>query len=179
MQGDGKYRIDMGIEKPGEFSFKGLDLTDTDAVKKVLLSDEYFGHHAPIFKEMIAAMDGPFHLWPLWYMPVESLNWAPNPGVTLIGDAAHVTTPFVGDGVNCGMRDAIILVEKLKEFGITTEAIAAYETEMFEFAIDMIERSQESSTYFFHADAPKAFFEGLADFHKRTGRLLIGATDDY
>ncbi len=40
MQGDGKYRVDMGIEKPGEFSFKNLDLTDTDAVKKMLLSDQ-------------------------------------------------------------------------------------------------------------------------------------------
>ncbi|CAM1509551.1 Fc.00g032900.m01.CDS01 [Cosmosporella sp. VM-42] len=179
MQADGRYRVDLGMEKPGEFSFKNLDLTDTAAVKKLLLSEQYFGGHGQYFKDMVTALDGPFHLWPLWYMPVESLNWAPNPGVTLIGDAAHVTTPFVGDGVNCGMRDAIILVEKLKESGITVEAIASYEKEMFAFAIDMIERSQESGRYMFDFNAPAAFFEGLANFQERTGRILIGATDDY
>lgn len=179
MQGDGKYRVDLGMERPGEFSFPGLDLTDTDAVKKMLLSEEHFGHHGQLFKDMISALDGPFHLWPLWHMPVESLTWAPSPGVTLIGDAAHVTTPFVGDGVNCGMRDSIMLAEKLKEFGVTMEAIAAYEKEMFPFAIDVIERSQESGTYFFHFNAPTAFFEGMADYYKRTGTLLLGKTDDY
>ncbi len=77
------------------------------------------------------------------------------------------------------MRDTIILVEKLKEFGITTEAIAAYEKEMFPLAIDMIERSILSGTYMFDFNAPGAFFEGLADYYGKTGRLLIGASDDY
>jgi 2-polyprenyl-6-methoxyphenol hydroxylase-like FAD-dependent oxidoreductase len=178
MQADEKYRIDYGFARAGQFVFEDLDLSDEAAVRKMMLTEPY-SDHAPIFKELIEGMTGPFHLWPLWYMPVESLNWQAKPGVTLVGDAAHVTTPHVGDGVNLGMRDTIILVEKLKQFGTTTEGIAAYEKEMFEFAIDVIERSLESATYFHHDNAPDAFFEGMTNYQARTGHLLIGKTDDY
>ncbi|KAL8354776.1 hypothetical protein RB601_000510 [Gaeumannomyces tritici] len=38
--------------------------------------------------------------------------WAPQPGVTLIGDAAHLMMP-VGEGVNMGMADALELSEAI------------------------------------------------------------------
>ena len=171
MQGDGHYRVEFGFERPLEYC-TNLDL-DTAAMKKVLLLDEFFGHHAESLKELISAVEGPFYPWPMWYMPVDRLNWAPSPGVTLIGDAAHLTPPFVGDGVNCAMRDSIILCQKLKEFGITTQAIAAYEKDMFPYAIDVIERSLEAGDLFFDDNAPTTFFEGMAR------KPLIGTTDEY
>lgn len=141
-QGDGHYRVDVGIPGPENFADAGLvDIKDWDAFKKYLLGDDLFGPYSDKMKEIINQSQGPFRPWIMYYFPTDSLNWKTVPGVTLIGDAAHVTTPFVGDGVNCAIRDAIILAGKLKELGVNEEAVAAYEREMFPFAIDVITRS--------------------------------------
>jgi 2-polyprenyl-6-methoxyphenol hydroxylase-like FAD-dependent oxidoreductase len=142
---------------PGE-----LDLTDEDAVKNFLLQEEYFGCHTPIVHEIIRNATGPSRMWPLHYFPVEHLNWRTSPGVTVVGDAAHVTTPFVGDGVNCAMRNALVLARKIEELGITTEAVAAYEQEMFPYAQDVISRSLISGKMFFEWDSPKGLMENFA-----------------
>ncbi|KAL5610355.1 hypothetical protein FOVSG1_005036 [Fusarium oxysporum f. sp. vasinfectum] len=141
-QGDGHYRIDVGLHNPENFpATAGINFDDHEAVKNLLLKDEYFGSYAPELKDIIRHSEGPFRPWLMYHMPTDRLNWSASEDVTLIGDAAHVTTPFVGDGVNCALRDSCILVGKLKEFGVTKRAIAEYEKEMLSYAIDVISRS--------------------------------------
>ena len=170
-QGDGHYRVDIGLQKDESFATH-IDWTDHAAAKQLLLGPDYFGFYANEMQEIIRHSDGPFRPWLMYYMPTEHLNWAPVPGVTLIGDAAHVTTPFVGDGVNCAMRDSIILAGKVAEMGVTNDAIAAYEKEMFPFAIDVISRSLLSGKMFFQEDSPKTFLDVMT-----SGEALIGTTD--
>jgi 2-polyprenyl-6-methoxyphenol hydroxylase-like FAD-dependent oxidoreductase len=50
--------------------------------------------------------------WPLSVMPPEH-RWASQPGLTMIGDAAHVMPPFTGKGVNLTLLDALELAEAL------------------------------------------------------------------
>ncbi|KAL1870082.1 hypothetical protein Plec18167_007600 [Paecilomyces lecythidis] len=172
-QGDGHYRIDIGFKAPEDFPTSGVvDLSNHDAVKEFLLQEKYFGAYAPQLQDIIRFSEVPLRPWPLYYMPPDQLNWKTSPGVTLIGDAAHVTTPFVGDGVNCSMRDSIILANKLKEFGITEKAVSEYEKEMFPFAIDMITRSLKSGDMFFEEENPKTFVEVM-----QSDKRLVGTTD--
>ncbi|KAH7254387.1 uncharacterized protein BKA55DRAFT_689882 [Fusarium redolens] len=119
-EGDSHYRIDVGLHKPEDFpTTAGIDFDDHDGVKNLLLQDEYFGSYAPEFKDIICRSEGPFRPWLMYHMSNDRLNWNASEDVTLIGDAAHGTTPFVGDGVNCALRDSCILAGNLKEFGLT------------------------------------------------------------
>lgn len=58
-------------------------------------------------------------------------RWAHRPGVTLLGDAAHVMSPFGGDGVNLAMLDATELALKLAGSSDWDRAVADYEAAMF------------------------------------------------
>lgn len=60
----------------------------------------------------------------------------------IAGDAAHQTPPFLGQGMNAGMRDAINLTWKLPLVvnGISTPALLdTYESERFSHAHDLID----------------------------------------
>ena len=90
MQGDGSYRCDLGSRRPANFGTNGsFDINNTDSVKHLMLTDDYFGNHCTDIKDMIKNLEGPFRSWPLYFMPPHQLNWEPAQGVTLIGDAAH------------------------------------------------------------------------------------------
>ncbi|MFN1218764.1 FAD-dependent oxidoreductase [Chryseobacterium kwangjuense] len=56
--------------------------------------------------------------------------------ITLVGDAAHMMPPFAGQGVNTGLKDALILSELLTAGNHKTveDAIESYEKEMFVYA---------------------------------------------
>jgi 2-polyprenyl-6-methoxyphenol hydroxylase-like FAD-dependent oxidoreductase len=81
-------------------------------------AQSYGGWGAPL-KELIAvAFDehgpGPVQLKPLSMLPVGH-RWEPRTGATLIGDAAHLMTPFAGEGVNLAMRDALDLAAAISD----------------------------------------------------------------
>ncbi|KAH7178900.1 hypothetical protein DER46DRAFT_495439 [Fusarium sp. MPI-SDFR-AT-0072] len=168
-QGDGHYRIGIGLQKPENFpATGGIDFNDHDAVNNLLLQNDYFASYAPEFKDIIRHSEGPFRPRLMYHMPTDRLNWNASEDVTLIGDAAHVTTPFVGDGVNCALRDSFILAGKLKEFGLMERAIAEYEKEMLPYAIDVILRSILSGDQLFEDDA-KSFLATMTSGKPRIG----------
>ena len=158
MQGDGSYRIDVGIKGPEDLLTNGsIDFSDTEAAKKYFLQKDIFGSYTAEFQDIVRSCEGPFRPWPLYFYPPEALSWKTQPGVTLIGDAAHVTTPFVGDGVNCALLDSVHLAEKLEKYGVTTQAISDYEREMFPYAKDVITRSVQSGHMYFHEEGSGPF----------------------
>lgn len=58
--------------------------------------------------------------------------------LTLIGDAAHLMPPFAGQGVNTGLRDALVLFTSLTsgQHPTIAAAIDDYEQQMFSYATE-------------------------------------------
>ena len=65
---------------------------------------------------------------PMWALPIGH-SWASKPGLTLLGDAAHLMSPFSGEGVNLALADAVDLAEALSDGG-SHSAIQRFEEKM-------------------------------------------------
>lgn len=89
--GDGGYYLALGLQLAGDWARQNAELLeDTPHLVSTLVSDEYFGSWADIHSSMIRHVEKPFRQWSLNAIPTSSLPWNSTPGVTLIGDAAHV-----------------------------------------------------------------------------------------
>ena len=93
-------------------------------------------------------------------LPV-GFEWAPHVGVTLLGDAAHLMTPFAGVGVNVALADALSLARALvkrKEAlddnlkRSLAEALQEYEGSMFERAKENTNKTWVGLQHHFSAD---------------------------
>jgi len=101
----------------------------------------------------------------LYMLPIGN-RWNNKKGVTLIGDAAHLMTPFAGVGVNLAMEDAMLLAaaitkaESSKDVDALTTEVKLFEENMFKRAKNM-----QAVTYgnvedmFFTEGAPRTVIE--------------------
>ncbi len=161
---DGSYKVLIGLCVAEDFSRSGaVDLADGDGTRAFLVT-HFFSDWAPELQAIIQRSEGVFRAWPLHFLPPAALSWATLPNVTLIGDAAHVTTPFVGEGVNCAMADSLALARAIAQHGLERlgTAVAEYEKDMFPRAIDLITRSTASGDLIFAEDSPRGLVEMIS-----------------
>ncbi|MFW0778360.1 MAG: FAD-dependent monooxygenase [Rickettsiales bacterium] len=59
-------------------------------------------------------------------------HWSLNNNLTLIGDAAHAMTPFLGQGAATGIEDAVILARAIDDSSSLKEALSRYESARFD-----------------------------------------------
>ena len=105
----------------------GIDLSSPAAARAWLLAE--FEGWSPSLLNLIASSDDRMAARPLHALP-SGHCWENRPGFTLIGDAAHVMSPFSGEGANLAMLDAAELALVLAEGGDWTEAVKAFEVTM-------------------------------------------------
>ncbi len=113
-----------GVTRPGLDA--ALDLADAEAVRSSLLA-LFDGWATPILD--LLRHGAAFVHRPLYVMPV-SHTWTHVPGVTILGDAAHLMPPL-GAGANLAMLEGAELAESIAASGDLDEAVRAFEERMW------------------------------------------------
>jgi 2-polyprenyl-6-methoxyphenol hydroxylase-like FAD-dependent oxidoreductase len=106
----------------------GLDTASTDTMKASLAA--HFDGWSQNLLDLIYCSGDMVSARKIHALPVGH-RWAHRPGVTLLGDAAHLMSPFGGDGANLAMQDAAELALALTRENEWKVAVRDYEVTMF------------------------------------------------
>ncbi|MFH9008654.1 FAD-dependent oxidoreductase [Streptomyces afghaniensis] len=124
---DDTLHVYVGVSEPQDW-FAAIDFTDA-ATASARIAQEFDGW-APELTALITDSDVPPVLRPLYALPAGH-RWERVPGVTLLGDAAHLAAPN-GEGANLAMLDGAELGEALAAHPDDIEtALTEYERAMF------------------------------------------------
>ena len=105
---DGSFTCTLFAPKKGNNSFEGLDKKEN--------VEEYFNSIFPDFTALVPNLYEQWNANPTSTLGiVRTYPWHINDSALLIGDAAHATVPFYGQGMNAGFEDCRILDELLDQ----------------------------------------------------------------
>jgi 2-polyprenyl-6-methoxyphenol hydroxylase-like FAD-dependent oxidoreductase len=167
-QGDGSLLTYASLRVPEDFlGTCDIDWSNISTALEQYV-DRYFSHiHADLKRVIFSCIDS-LDTRALYELPI-GWRWPSRSGVTLIGDAAHVFTPFAGEGVNTGMKDALVLAQELvkvwnREQSLD-EGVKAYEEEMFPRSTEAAIDTAQGKESHFSGSGAKNFADMMRAHH--------------
>jgi 2-polyprenyl-6-methoxyphenol hydroxylase-like FAD-dependent oxidoreductase len=146
-------RVYIALRVPASWvTDSGIPFDHPQKARAALLG--YFTDWTDELTNLIRHCDDRFTPRPLLMLPIHH-RWHHRPGITLLGDAAHLMSPFAGEGANQAMLDATELALVLTSSSDFNTAIATYETTMFQRASRAAEESARNLDESFADDAPR------------------------
>lgn len=117
----------VALNRPAEW-IAGIDFADSTAATARIVAE--FDGWAPALTALITESDTPPIARPIHALPNDH-RWDRLPGVTLLGDAAHLMPP-AGEGANLAMLDGAVLGKAIAAHpGDSEAALTAYEETLF------------------------------------------------
>lgn len=148
---DGTARGYAALNKSEEW-ITSIDFSDRRAGLAQLA--EQFESFAPHLTAFIVNSDIDATLRPIYALPV-GFRWGRSPGTTLLGDAAHLMSPFAGEGANLALFDGAELAKALILHPQNVDgALTTYEAALFPRSRDVAQTSAENLARFFGEGAP-------------------------
>lgn len=166
--GDGSLSISVTFRAPAADwpATCGFDPADLVDVQRALLGrDDLFAGWHPTLRDAIAKANGSCAPRLLHMLPV-GFTWPHRRRLTLVGDAAHLMTPFAGEGVNVALDDARRLAAAILAAAAAEpaaqpgrdladaldDAVAAFEKEMFARTVKVTRLTEALTQAHFFAD---------------------------
>ncbi|HEX4401783.1 MAG TPA: NAD(P)/FAD-dependent oxidoreductase [Galbitalea sp.] len=152
-------------------SASGIDWNNPSAARDALLRE--FSDWAPALTDLIRDCDDTIWPRPIYALPTGH-RWAHVPGVTLVGDAAHLMSPFAGEGANLAMIDGADLAAAIIASPDFDAAITGYEKKMFPRGAKSAKASASGLSMIFNDESPKklvSFFNRMIVLTRLVGPI--------
>ncbi|QLH21536.1 NAD(P)/FAD-dependent oxidoreductase [Streptomyces sp. Rer75] len=149
----------VALTEPRDW-FAATDFTDAAAAAARIA--EQFDGWAPELTSLITDSDTAPVLRPLYALPIGH-RWDRVPGVTLLGDAAHLSVPN-GEGANLALYDGAELGKAIAAHPDDVEtALTEYEQAMFPRGAEAASDGTRLHEYLFGDDAPHGLVTAFTD----------------